>query len=52
MMENVSFIATGEEWGLAIAEERGRGFVWPLVKMPVNYTATDSGKMIFALLYL
>jgi len=53
MMKNVSFISPGEDSGAwrYPKKDRSRGFVWPLVEMPVNSTATDSVKMIIALLY-
>jgi len=53
MMKNVSFIAPGEDSGAwrFPKKDRSRGFVWPLVEVPVNSTPTDSVKMIIALFY-
>ena len=53
MMKNVSFIAPGEDSGAwrYPKNDRSRGFVWPLVEMPLNSTATDSVNIIIALFY-
>jgi len=49
----MSFIASGEDSGAwrYPKNDRSRGFVWPLVEIPLNSTATDSVKIIIALFY-
>ena len=53
MMKNVSFVAPGEDSGAwrYPKKDRSRGFVWPLVEVPVNSTATGSVKLIVAVFY-